>query len=177
MNIVIISSADEKNCREYTKQVKDLILELKKSFSELKIITGGSLGIPGISTRYAQKIGIKTKCYSPDKDLYTHELRHDNLKTKYFSEVVYVPGFTNRSLHMINDADGIILLNGRIGTLSEFTIALEEGKKVSVLTETGGIADHLEYILDITQKEFPGQVFFSDSIIEVVNFLKQKPIN
>ncbi len=176
MNIAIISSADEKGCREYADQVKDLILELKKSFSKLKITTGGSLGIPGIATRYAQKIGIETRCYSPDKDLYTHELRHDNLKIKYFSEVVYVPGFTNRSLHMINDVDGIILLNGRIGTLSEFTIALEEGKKVAVLTETGGVADHLEYILDIAQKEFPGQAFFSDNVSEIINFLKQEPI-
>ena len=177
MNIAIISSADEKNSRNYNALSKNLVLNLKESIPNLVISTGGSLGIPGFIIKQAYKIGIQTKCYSPDKNSYIHELRYDNLKTKYFSEIIYIPGFTNRSLQMINDADGIILLNGRIGTLSEFTIALEEGKKVSVLTETGGIADHLEYILDIAQKEFPGQVFFSDSITEVINFLKQKPIN
>ncbi len=175
MNIAIISSADERTSRQYTKPTKDLILKLGKSFSNLKIITGGSLGIPGIAVKHAQALGIATKCYSPDKNSRAHELRDDNLKTKYFSEIVYIPGFTNRSLRMINDAEGIILLNGRIGTLSEFTIALEEGKKIAVLTETGGVADHLEYILDIAQKEFPGQTFFSDNISEIINFLKQEP--
>lgn len=75
---------------------------------------------------------------------------------------------------MIHDADAVILMNGRIGTLSEFTIAVEEGKRVAVITETGGVADHLEYILDIAQKEFPGQVFFSNSIPEIIDWINSK---
>jgi predicted Rossmann-fold nucleotide-binding protein len=74
---------------------------------------------------------------------------------------------------MIHDADMIILLNGRIGTLSEFTIALEEGKRVAVLTQTGGIADNLEYILSVAQKEFPGQIFFSDDPCKIIELLKK----
>jgi predicted Rossmann-fold nucleotide-binding protein len=72
---------------------------------------------------------------------------------------------------MIQSADGVLLLNGRVGTLSEFTIALEEGKKVGVITNSGGIADHLEYILRVAQKEFPTQVFFSDDFNKVIDWL------
>lgn len=171
MNIAIISSASETYSREHVDITEKLITELYQNFPSLTIMTGGSLGIPGIAIKKAKKLGIKTKCYSPDRDARAHELRHDNLGVEYFSEVTYIPGFTNRSLHMIYDADSIILLNGRIGTLSEFTIALEEGKKVAILTETGGIADHLEYILDVAQKEFPNQIFFSDSVSEVIEWI------
>ena len=173
MNIAIISSASNDAVTENKKIISQLLSEIKKNFQEPVIMTGGSLGIPGEVVKQATELHTPTVCYSPDLNAENHEKRHDNLSTHYFSTVHYIPGFTARSLQMIHDADGVILLNGRIGTLSEFTIALEEGKKVAVITETGGIADHLEYILDIAQKEFPGQVFFSDDINEIINFLKQ----
>ncbi len=170
MKIVIISSALEK----ISEESENLIYQIVKKISEIKnieIMTGGSLGVPGLIVQKAKEFGIKTIAYSPDKHTKDHNNRFDNLHTEYFNEIKFIPGFTARSLQMIHDADKILLLNGRIGTLSEFTIALEEGKKVGVITNTGGIADHLEYILSVAEKEFPGQVFFSDDYEEVINWI------
>jgi predicted Rossmann-fold nucleotide-binding protein len=72
---------------------------------------------------------------------------------------------------MFNEADSILVLNGRMGTLSEFTIALEEGKRIGVITNTGGIADHLKKIMILANKDFPDQVFFSRNPAKVIDWL------
>lgn len=171
MNLAFISSASEKYPDTIHETIKEVLSSLNTSTA---IMTGGCAGIPGLVAQRAKQFGLKTIAYSPDTHDTAHNIRHDNLSTNYFDEINYIPGFTARSLQMIHDADIVILMNGRIGTLSEFTIALEEGKRVAVITETGGIADHLEYILDIAQKEFPGQVFFSNSIPEIIDWINNK---
>lgn len=174
MNLSIISSASNESIAMCQSKIIELVSLIQKHIPNSTIMTGGSLGIPGEIVKQAVAIGIPTICYSPDYNEQSHEKRFDNLSTKYFSRINYIPGFTARSLQMIHDADVVILMNGRIGTLSEFTIALEEGKRVAVITETGGVADHIQYILDIAQKEFPGQVFFSSSIPEIIDWINNK---
>lgn len=171
MNLAIISSASE----IYPDAINSIASCVIESLAVNDVVlTGGCLGIPGVITKLAKDSNIKTVAYSPDSNSELHNNRYDNLHTNYFDSIKFIPGFTARSLQMIHDADAVLLLNGRIGTLSEFTIALEEGKRVGVITETGGIADHLEYILSVAQKEFPGKVFFSSNTQEVMGWLKQK---
>jgi hypothetical protein len=43
--------------------------------------------------------------------------------------------------------DIVLVVAGGMGTLNEFTIAIDEGKVVGVLTGTGGIADEVEGLL------------------------------
>jgi uncharacterized protein (TIGR00725 family) len=171
MKLAIISSASE----TYPDSVNSVVTGVIENLTTNDVIlTGGCLGIPGLFTKLAKNSNIKTVAYSPDSNSDLHNKRYDNLHTDYFDSIKFIPGFTARSLQMIHDADAVVLLNGRIGTLSEFTIALEEGKYVGVVTETGGIADRLEYILSVAQKEFPGKVFFSSNTQEVMSWLKQK---
>lgn len=173
MKIAIISSASVQVENGIQKKIQEIV----KKFSEVSnitLVTGGSFGIPGLCIQEAKRLLIPTIAYSPDKNSIEHNARFDNLDINYFNEVKYIPGFTARSLEMIHNVDGILLLNGRIGTLSEFTIALEEGKRVGVITNSGGIADHLEYILKIAQKEFPNQVFFSDDYHRVIDWIVNK---
>lgn len=171
MKLAIISSASENYSPRISVTTEKILNLIERT---TVIITGGSLGVPGLITKQAKQLGFKTVAYSPDTDAVAHNNRHDNLSTDYFDEIHHIVGFTARSLQMIINADAVLLLNGRIGTLSEFTIALEEGKRIAVLTETGGIADHLEYILSIAQKEFPRQVFFSSDIEQVIYWIQKK---
>ena len=170
MKIAIISSASLEITKESIVAV-DIIVERLRQKNSVCIITGGSLGVPGYVVKKARMNGIHTTAYSPDEDVDSHNKRHDNLELDYFDEVKHFNGFTLRSLKMIDDADCVLVLNGRMGTLSEFSIALEEGKRVGVITETGGIADHLEYITRLTKKDFSDQVFFSSDPHEVIDYL------
>ena len=139
----------------------------------MTIVTGGSLGIPGHISEEAHGLGGHTIMFSPDKNIEQHNQRHDNHEIKFYKEVVYGEGFTSRSLEMIRSVDCALVLNGRTGTLSEFTIAIEEGLPIAVITNTGGIADHLENIITIINKEFPQAVLFGNSYQNQIKFLLQ----
>jgi uncharacterized protein (TIGR00725 family) len=170
MKIAIISSANSL----ITKENKEKASQIVKSLSlieQLEILTGGSLGLPGFIVEKARALGIKTVCYSPDGDSSSHQKRFDNQDLKHFDEVNHHKGFTLRSLIMLQEADAVLVLNGRMGTLSEFTVALEEGKRVGVVTNTGGIADELKHIVEVSEKDFSGRVFFSDDYREVLDWL------
>ena len=172
MKIAFISSASLNFDQTLLSIIKKLISELSH-ISKLEILTGGSKGVPGEFIKQAKLFRIKTIAYSPDISINTHNNREDNLELEYFSEVRHIEGFTARSLVMIQDSDAVIMMNGRIGSLSEATIALEEGKYLAILTGTGGVADHMECILNTANKEFPGMVFFSDSSEEIVSWLRK----
>lgn len=171
MKIAIISSA-EKTIPMSLLGTLDIIITFF-IINNITIVTGGCDGILGYLVKNT-KNKINTICFSPDIDQNNHQKRQDNLSLEYFSEIKYVEGFTARSLEMIKNTDAVLALNGRIGTLSEITIALEEGKRVGIITETGGICDHMEFILDVAHKEFPNQIFFSPNTQEVLNWLIKK---
>lgn len=159
--------------REISNENKRLAIEIGKYLSEREIIvvSGGSSGIPGIVIESAYHSGAHTELYSPDKDEKTHNLRKDNHALNYYKIKRFIPGFTSRSLEMIRNIDGAIILNGRIGTLSEFTIALEEGLDIAVIKGTGGIADEIENIVKIANKEFSNRIFFGYDFRKAINDL------
>ena len=54
----------------------------------------------------------------------------------------------------------MILVRGRSGTLGEFAIAYDEAKLIGVLQETGGVADHVDEIVEIVHKETGAGLIF-----------------
>lgn len=170
MKLAVISSANE-IISQSNRETVLRIAEYLQKLGSVEIMTGGSHGIPGLMVEKAKELGMKTTAYSPDEDRDLHASRHDNQSLEYFDEVKHHKGFTLRSLVMLQDADAILALNGRMGTLSELTIALEEEKRVGIVTNTGGIADELRHIIEITKKDYADRVFFSDDYIKVINWL------
>jgi uncharacterized protein (TIGR00725 family) len=160
MKVAIFGSASKK----VSKQNKVLCERLSKYLVSKKItvVTGASTGIPGLITQFTKSFGGKTIGYSPDKDEISHKKRFDNLDLKHFSVIMHHNGFTERSIKMIKDVDFAIVINGRMGTLSEFAVAVEEGLGILVLENTGGIAKHLKIILKLTKKKSLSKVVFTD---------------
>ena len=176
MKLAILGSASD----IFSSENKKLCEEVGKYLAEKKItvVSGGSHGLPGLVVKSAFEAGAKTEAYSPDEDEQRHQLRADNISLKYFTNHKFIPGFTARSLEMIKNVDGVLVINGRIGTLSEFTIALEEGLNIAVIKNTGGIADHLEYIVSVAKKEFPNKIIFDSdykiAINKLIDLISQK---
>ena len=167
--IAIFSSADPKIAKEYrglAKAIAHFLID-----KGVIIVTGGSLGLPGFIIEEFSKLGGETVMFSPDPDPHKHKLRFDNHDIDYYNHVVFGNGFTSRSLEMIKYVDAAVVLNGRTGTLCEFTIAVEEGLPVAVITNTGGISDHLSEIIKIVNKEFPASILFGDSAEEQLDKL------
>ena len=58
-----------------------------------------------------------------------------------------------REIENIRSCDVVVFVGGRSGTLGEFAIAYDEGKLIAVLQGTGGIADNVDEIVGMINKE------------------------
>jgi uncharacterized protein (TIGR00725 family) len=142
---------------EYNKNVAEGIAEYLHTRGVV-LVTGGCTGIPAIAVEAMHKIGGMTVGYFPHTDRKEYiEKRHikNAHALEYYSSTKFVTGFTARSLKMIEEVDAVIVMNGRIGTLSETGIAIEEGLPIAVIEGTGGIADELLNIMIAAKKTLP----------------------
>lgn len=169
IKIAVFSSAKpdtSDNEQKLAESIAEYLVE-----KNVSVVTGGSAGIPGAIIEKTHELRGDTIMFSPDKDIDSHEQRHDNHELKYYNQVIYGNGFTSRSLEMINYVDGALVLNGRTGTLCEFTISVEEGLPVAVLVNSGGISDYLPGILKIVNKEFPSKILFGEDYKKQIDLL------
>lgn len=167
--IVIFSSANPEVSEDVTRVAEGIGKYLAEK--GVRVLTGGSLGVPGVVIRSAKENGAHTEGYFPDHDPVSHSKRFDNQSIEYFDTYRFIPSFSGRSLAMIEAADAAIVLNGRIGTLSEFCMAVEEALPTAVIAGTGGISDELERIVSIANKEFPGKVIFDSDYKNAIDLL------
>jgi len=173
MKIAIFSSWLPEISIKNEKIIKDIVQYL--CYKDVTIVTGGCSGIPAIAIETAQKYSAKTIGYFPLKDQqdYFDRQHEKNIhRIDFYSVVHFIAGFTARSLEMIKNVDAAIVLNGRIGTLSEFGIAIEEGLPLAVIEGTGGISDELQNITKIANKKFPNnEVIFSKNYKKAIDTL------
>ena len=99
-------------------------------------------------------MGSKLIGFSPDNDALLHSKRSDNASVNDFDSIHFNgKGFTARSLEFIKSVDALIMISGRMGTLSEFTIGFEEGVPIFVLKGYGGVSDQIERIIEYSNKD------------------------
>lgn len=170
MKVALLSSASPIVDEDALSATKHLVELLYKN--NIELVTGGCSGIPELAIREMVRLGGITSVFSPDRSPESHQLRSDNIPLGIAQQYFYKEGFSQRSIDMLKSVDGVIVVNGRIGTLSEFTMAIEEGIPTLVLENTGGIANHLDYILRAAKKEFPNNfILLSEETFDGVNQL------
>jgi uncharacterized protein (TIGR00725 family) len=149
--IGIISSAIEITDNNTRKKMLSFGQKLGKL--GFNIATGASIGIAETVGYGAKKTGSRLIGFSPSQNSLIHSRGIDNATINQFDSIHFnVKGFTARSLDFINSVDAVLMVSGRMGTLSEFTIAFEEGVPIFVLKGYGGISDKIEEIMSYTNK-------------------------
>ncbi len=165
---------------QISQENKNLAENIGKYLAEkdITVVTGGCSGIPAICIESAYEYGAKTIGYFPhkdDNDYYDRQHEENTHDIQYYSTAHFIHGFTARSLEMIKNVDAAIVLNGRIGTLSEFGIAIEEGLPLAVIEGTGGITDELQRLTKLVKKEFPNnEVIFETDYKQAIDKLVNK---
>jgi hypothetical protein len=69
------------------------------------------------------------------------------------------------------------MVGGRIGTLNELTIAIEERKPVAVLLGSGGMTDEVEHVLKAAKRARTGIIFGHDPaelVDELIDLIEGK---
>ena len=180
MKIAIFASASPQITDENLLLAQNIGIYLAEK--GITIITGGCVGLPSAVARSAFSAGAETIAYYPDlseRDLLQNAQVHNNDLSSEYTHKRFFKGFTYRSVRMIEDADGAVVFNGRFGTLSEFSIAVEEGLKIAVIEGTGGITDEIKKLAEIVDRQFPNShVIFSNdykyAIDKLIENIKNK---
>jgi hypothetical protein len=123
------------------------------------LVTGATTGIPYWAAIGAKEEGGISIGLSPAASEEAH-VKTYHLPTDYFDIIIYT-GFeySGRNLLLTRSADAVIVICGRMGTLNEFTIAYEDKKPIGVLTETGGMSDFYDDVVD-KAKRGPGKIVY-----------------
>lgn len=123
------------------------------------VLTGATRGLPYAAAVAAKKAGGVSIGFSPASSRREH-LKSYRLPLDAFDTVLYT-GFeyTGRNLLLIRSADAVVMVGGRIGTLNELTIAIEELKPVGVLLGSHGMTDEVEHVLKVARRSRTNIIF------------------
>ncbi len=140
-------------------------------------LTGATRGLPYDAARAAQKAGGISVGFSPAASRISHVKKY-RLPLDAFDTVLFT-GFeyTGRNLLLIRSSDAVVMVGGRIGTLNELTIAIEERKPIGVLLGSGGMTVEVEHVLRAAKRARTGIIFGHDAaalVDELIDIIKEK---
>lgn len=127
------------------------------------LMTGATAGLPDYAaTGYKTAGGIMSLGLSPAHSKIEHVMKY-RLPTKYYDAILYTGlHYGGRDALLINSADAVVTIGGRLGTLHEFTIAAETHTPIGVLESAGGISAQIESLLKLLPNADPDLVIFEE---------------
>jgi len=139
------------------------------------LITGATHGVPWEAAVAAKKAGGTTIGFSPAGSEEEH-IRKFRLPAdeKVYDHIIYAEaGYTGRNMLMVRSSDATICIDGRIGTLNEFTVAFEENEIVGVMEGSGGVTDVIRAILEVADKGSRKVLFETDPVRMVEKIIER----
>lgn len=119
------------------------------------LLTGATSGLPQYAADGAHKNGGISIGFSPASSyrahIHSYRLPFEEFDYINFTGMDYV----GRDIHLVRSADAVITVGGRMGSLHEFSTAMESHKVVAVLSGSGGLADFIPTLIE--HIETPGK--------------------
>lgn len=135
-------------------------------------INGACPGLPndaliGCKSAGGFSIGI-SPAFSEYQHVHEYDSPHDH------DMIIFTGmGFMERDIINIRSADGVVIVGGGIGTLNELTIAYDEGRPIGVITNSGGISNHIPHVIqDLCKRDVPPNMVFDDDPVMLLNKLE-----
>ena len=137
------------------------------------LLTGATSGIPQLAAEaYKKSGGIMSVGISPAATKIEHVVKY-RLPTRPYDVIIYTGmHYVGRDAFLINSADAVISIGGRLGTLHEAMIALETNTPIGFLQGAGGTGDSITGIMKAAGRAPGEDVFFGDNIKEMLSKLK-----
>jgi uncharacterized protein (TIGR00725 family) len=111
------------------------------------ITTGATVGLPLYAAKGAKDAGGMSIGFSPAASLREHTKKY-RLPIGFFDYVNFTGmNYIGRDIHLVQSSDAVITVGGRMGSLHEFTTALEAHMPCGVLLGSGGLADIIPELL------------------------------
>lgn len=162
--ICVSGGSEGENARKAYSLARKIGKEIGKQGHVL--ITGATSGVPFEAAEAAKEVGGSNIGFSPAGTEIEHKKKFRlPMSSKIFDHIIYTEaGYAGRNLLMVRSADATIMIDGRIGTLNEFSVAFEENKIVGVLEGSGGTADEVRRLLDVAKKGTRKVIFDRDPV-------------
>jgi len=125
------------------------------------LVTGACPGLPHEAVKGAKSAKGIVVGISPALNFEEHAIKYRSPYAGYDALVYTGSGLMGREIENIRSCDLVVFMGGRSGTLGEFAIAYDEGKVIGVLQGTGGIADRMDVIVSLVQKQTGSQIVYS----------------
>ncbi len=111
------------------------------------LLTGATTGVPYAAAKGAKSVHGQVIGFSPASSLREHQ-RSYRLPVDYH-DVLFFTGYdyAGRDTLLIDMADALISVSGRMGSLHEFTSAFERHKIIGLLLHSGGLSDEIPELL------------------------------
>ncbi len=127
------------------------------------ITTGATVGLPYYAARAAKMEGGISIGFSPAASLKEHVYKY-RLPIGIFDFVNYTGlNYVGRDAYLVLSSDAVITIGGRMGSLHEFTTALESNTICGVLTGSGGAADMIDYLMENLEAINKRNVIYDDN--------------
>jgi len=133
------------------------------------LLSGATIGLPNYAAEaYKQAGGLMSVGLSPASSKIEHVMKY-RLPTKSYDTILYTGlHYIGRDTLLINSSDAVMSIGGRLGTLHEFTIAMETDTPIGFLQGAGGISDEITAILSAADRGHDKGVIFTENADELV---------
>jgi len=132
------------------------------------LLTGATIGLPNYAAIGCKEAGGMSIGISPAATKLEHVKKY-RLPTEHYDFILYSGlHYVGRDALLVNSSDGVVSLGGRLGTLHEFTVAMETETPIGFLTGTGGVTEYINDLLDTAGRKFYQEVMFSDNAKDLV---------
>jgi uncharacterized protein (TIGR00725 family) len=137
------------------------------------LLTGATVGLPNYAAEAYKKAGGKMSVgLSPAATKIEHVMKY-RLPTDAYDTILYTGlHYIGRDTLLITSADAVVSIGGRLGTLHEFTIAMETRTPIGFLQGGGGISSEIMDILHASGEEHINEYFFSENPEELMKQLE-----
>ncbi|HEY2004007.1 MAG TPA: hypothetical protein VGH44_02735 [Candidatus Saccharimonadia bacterium] len=144
------------------------------------VISGATRGLPyyaAVAAKEAAPDTVSSIGFSPAASRIAHVKKYQ-LPVDAFDTILFT-GFeyTGRNLLLVRSSDAVVMVGGRIGTLNELTIAIEERKPIGVLLGSGGMTEEVERVLKSAKRARTGIIFNHDPaalVDDLIDLIEEK---
>jgi len=154
---------------------KELALAMGRAIAQAgqTLLSGATVGLPNYASEgYKQAGGKMSVGISPAASKTEHILKY-HLPTEAYDTILYTGlHYIGRDTLLITSSDAVVSVGGRLGTLHEFTIAIESQTPIAFLQGAGGISQEIQTLLSLAHPLREGtEVIFSDSPDDLIKQL------
>lgn len=134
------------------------------------LLTGATIGLPNYAAEaYKAAGGVMSVGLSPAATKVEHVMKY-RLPTEAYDTIIFTGlHYIGRDSLLVNSADAVISIGGRLGTLHEFTIAMETETPIGFLQGAGGISTEIMDILHAAGEGRSGNIIFEENAQNLID--------